>query len=129
MCNEQNKAAIRYWYLVAGAGHVERNAYLHVDRRALGPDSMLAVVTSLRQAFPDIHFIFEDQSVEGECVRTRWTASATRASAALASPSCGPFRVTGRSIERFANGRLVESHANVELPALLYQLDATAIAP
>ena len=126
MRSEQNKAAIRYWYLVAGACNVERNAYLRVDRRALGPDSLLAVVTSLRQALPDIHFAIEDQTIEGDSVSTRWRASATRTGAALAVPLRGPFWASGRSIERFADGWLVESHASVELPALFHQLDAAA---
>ncbi len=123
MSVEQHKAAVRYWYLVAGACSVERNAYLHVDRQALGPASLIAVVTSLRQAFPDIHFAIAEQTVDGENIITHWTACATRSSALLAAPVCTPFHTSGRSVERFAAGRLVCSQVTLDLPDLMQHRD------
>jgi steroid delta-isomerase-like uncharacterized protein len=42
-----------------------------------GPEGVKQFYTTLRAAFPDIHFTIEDQIAEGDRVVTRWTARAT----------------------------------------------------
>lgn len=42
-----------------------------------GREGIKQFYTTLRAAFPDIHFTIEDQIAEGDTVVTRWTARAT----------------------------------------------------
>ena len=57
-----------------------------------GPEGVKQFYTILRAAFPDIHFMIEDQIAHGDKVVTRWSANATH---------LGPFQdipPTGRQV-------------------------------
>lgn len=85
-----------------------------------GPEAYKAFYASLHAAFPDFNVTIEDQIAEGDRVVTRWTASGTH---------LGPFRgipptgnrgaITGITIERLANGKVVECWTNADDLGLL----------
>jgi steroid delta-isomerase-like uncharacterized protein len=69
----------------------------------------------LRQAFPDILFTVEDQVAEGDRVVTRWTARGTHVGEFQGIPPTGRHGIiTGITIERIANGKVVECWTNAD---------------
>lgn len=69
----------------------------------------------LRQAFPDILFTVEDQVAEGDRVVTRWTARGTHVGEFQGIPPTGRHgTITGITIERIANGKVVECWTNAD---------------
>jgi predicted ester cyclase len=81
---------------------------------AVGTDGIKCQAILLRTAFPDLTVTLEDQLAEGDRVASRWTGSGTH-TGPLTLPA-GPVpptdtRITFEEIriDRFANGRIVES--------------------
>lgn len=90
-----------------------------------GPDGVKDFFGMLRRAFPDIHFTIEDQVAEGDRVVTRWTARATHQGEFQGIPPTGKSgTVTGITINRFADGKVVEGWTNLDTLGLLQQLGA-----
>ena len=88
-----------------------------------GREGYTRFYTSLREAFPDIAFAIEDQIVDGDRVVTRWTAHATHTGEFLGIPPTGrQGSVTGITIDRIANGMIVECWTNADELGLLHQL-------
>jgi steroid delta-isomerase-like uncharacterized protein len=78
---------------------------------------------TLRKAFPDIHFTIEDQIVEGDKVVTRWTARGTHQGEFQGIPPTGKHgAITGISIDRIANDKVVECWTSTDDLGLLQQL-------
>ena len=84
-----------------------------------------AVVTMLRNAFPDDHHMIEDLIAEGDKVVVRLTHTGTHQGAFLGLAPTGK-QVTNTSIYifRFADGQLVEAWSNRDDLGLLQQLGA-----
>lgn len=61
----------------------------------------------------DLSFSVEDQIAEGDSVATRWTAVTVPATGLVNTPAdTQEVKVTGISIHRFADGKIVESWDN-----------------
>jgi steroid delta-isomerase-like uncharacterized protein len=90
-----------------------------------GPEGITQFYTTLRVAFPDIHFTIEDQIAGGDRVVTRWTADATHTGEYQGIPPSGKqFRLMGIDIDRLANGKVVECWPIADELGLLQQLGA-----
>ena len=65
---------------------------------------------SYRQAFPDLQPTVEDQVAEGDKVVTRFSARGTHQGATedFGPPTGKRMEITGITIERFADGKIVE---------------------
>jgi steroid delta-isomerase-like uncharacterized protein len=88
-----------------------------------GPDEAKQFFASLRAAFPDIHFTIEDQIAERDKVVTRWSARATHTGDFRGIPPTGKQgHVTGITINRVANGKIVEGWTNLDELGLMQQL-------
>lgn len=96
-------------------------------------DHMLEEAPRLRKAFPDLHYIIEDQICEKDKVVTRWTATGTHRGELTNtlhsnSPTIPPTgkRVSwgGVTISRLAKGKYVEQWNNVDVLSILQQLEA-----
>lgn len=95
----------------------------------LGPEGAKGYFRELRAAFPDIHFTIEDQIAEGDRVVTRWTARATHHGAYQGIRATGkPGVVTGITISRFADGKVVEGWTNFDALGLMQQLGVVPTA-
>jgi steroid delta-isomerase-like uncharacterized protein len=80
---------------------------------------------ALRQAFPDLYVTIEDQIAEGDRVVTRWTACGThRGEFQGILPTGKQGTITGTTIHRLANGKVVECWTNADDLGLLAQLGA-----
>ena len=97
----------------------------HSTAELEGLESARQFVASMRSAFPDFQYTVEDEIAEGDRVVNRWTVSATHEGEFQGIPPTGkPVRITGISIYRVADGRLVEGWTSADMLGLLQQLGA-----
>ena len=94
----------------------------------IGTDGIKMQAALLRAAIPDLTSTLEDQVAEGDRVASRWTGSGTN-TGELHLPT-GAVPPTGRHvsfgeirIDRFENGRIVESWFIPDRMSLWQQLD------
>ena len=74
-------------------------------------------------AFPDEQMTFEDQIAEGEKVVSRMASTATHTGEFQGIPPTGKqIRVTGKGIERIADGKIVERWGVVGMLGVMQQL-------
>ena len=89
-----------------------------------GPEGVKQYIGALRAAFPDLNFTIEDQIAEEDRVVARWVARGTHQAAFNGIPPTGKrVEFSGLSINRFANGKVVEGWMHPDRLGLLQQLD------
>src|SRR5512138_1125301 len=122
MSTETNKAIIRRFFEEAfGQGKLAvLDEILAPDQVSRGPSALPGMppgpegsrilIMAYRSAFPDLHFIVEEQIAEGNTVVTRWTAHGTHNGELAGIPATGKrTTVVGVGIDRIENGKIVES--------------------
>jgi steroid delta-isomerase-like uncharacterized protein len=88
-----------------------------------GPEGLKQSVAGYRGGFPDLRIRIEAQIAEGDLVTTRWTAVGTNSGEFWGqAPTGKQATVTGITIDRIADGRIVESWTNWDTFGLLQQL-------
>jgi steroid delta-isomerase-like uncharacterized protein len=92
-----------------------------------GPQGVMETVRVYSAAFPDHRFTLEETLVAGDKVVVRWTVTG-RHTGPLGGfpPSHRAVTITGLSVFRVANGKIVESWANWDQAGLLQQIGALA---
>ena len=74
-----------------------------------GPESMRALITMLRTAFPDLHFAIEHLVAEGDTVAGRVTLSGTHEGPLMGIPPTGrSVRQASMHFVRFRDGKAIE---------------------
>ena len=135
MSNEENKAIVRRWFAETDKGNAaiidELCAPDYVDHSpplpgmGEGSEGVRRANAALGAAFPDTVHIIEDQIAEGDKVVTRLRGRATFTGEILGIPPNGKVvEITGISIHRIADGKLVEHWANADLLSFMQQLGA-----
>jgi steroid delta-isomerase-like uncharacterized protein len=96
-----------------------------------GPEGFKQFAQVYRGAFPDLHITINDQVAEGDKVASRWTATGTHKGQLMGiAPSGKHATITGMILDRYQNGKLVESWANYDMFGMLQQLGVVpALAP
>jgi steroid delta-isomerase-like uncharacterized protein len=90
-----------------------------------GPEGARQFEAMLHEAFPDYRVTVEDQIAEGDEVATRWTARGTHKGKFQGMPPTGKqITMSGITIFRIANGKLVEGWNKPDLLGMLQQLGA-----
>lgn len=90
-----------------------------------GPEGAKQFEAMLHEAFPDMQVTVEDQIAEGDKVVTRWTCRGTHWGEFQGMPPTGKrMTMSGMTIFRIANGKLVEGWNNPDLLGMLQQLGA-----
>ena len=90
-----------------------------------GPDGFKANIQKYIDGFADAHITVDDQIAEGDKVVTRLRGRATFTGEILGIPPNGKVvEITGISIHRIADGKLVEHWANADLLSFMQQLGA-----
>ncbi len=78
-----------------------------------------------RRAFPDTQFVIDEQIAEGDRVMTRWTAHGTHKGEFPGIPVTGrKAEVSGVQVDRFVNGKIVETWSVFDQLGLMQQLGA-----
>jgi steroid delta-isomerase-like uncharacterized protein len=134
MSTEDNKAIIRRQYEEAineqkldlldeliGPDYVSHDPTLPEPIR--GVEGLKEYAGGYFTAFPDLQFTIEEQIAEGDTVVTRWTARGTHEGELFGiAPTGKRTTTTGVSIERLADGKIVESHDQWDALGLMQQL-------
>jgi steroid delta-isomerase-like uncharacterized protein len=90
-----------------------------------GPEGFIAFAQQIRAAFPDIKTTVEDVFGNDDQVAVRWSANMTHTGGDLGiPPSNRKVHVTGMTMARIANGKIVAGWDNWDQLALLRQIGA-----
>jgi steroid delta-isomerase-like uncharacterized protein len=133
MSTDANKALVRRWFSATDQGNdgivEELCSPDYVDHSpplpgmGTGNTAVRNANAALRAAFPDTVHTVEDQIAEGDKVVTRLRARATFSGEILGIPPNGKVvEITGISIHRVADGKLVEHWANFDSFSFMQQL-------
>jgi steroid delta-isomerase-like uncharacterized protein len=88
-----------------------------------GPESEKKRATIYRTAFPDLRLTIEDIVAEGETVMARWSCRGThKGDLNGIAPTGKQVNISGISIARFANGKMVEGWVNWDALGMMQQL-------
>ena len=88
-----------------------------------GSEGFKQFVTSNLSTFPDIHFTIEDQIAEGDKVATRWTVRGTHKGDLVGiDPTGRQVKMVGISIDRVADGKIIESWESWDALGMMQQL-------
>ncbi len=80
-------------------------------------------VSMFSSAFPNLHHTLEDQIAEGEKVATRFTLRGTHQGPFFGIPPTGKqVHVTGITIHRIVNGKIVEQRVEMDMLGIMQQL-------
>lgn len=133
MSSERNRLlADLVWEEVWHQGHLSRIDELfttdfvrHDPGRELhGTEQNRQFISSLRAAFPDVHYFVEDQIAEGDKVVVRYRFQGTHLGAFQGRPPTGKqVTYTGILIYRIADGKIAEQWTEFDLLGFLRQLD------
>jgi len=92
-----------------------------------GPASEKKRANLYRTAFPDVRLTVEDIIAEGETVTARWSCKGThKGDLSGIAPTGKQFTISGISIARFTNGKMVEGWVNWDALGLMQQLGVVA---
>jgi steroid delta-isomerase-like uncharacterized protein len=101
--------------------------YIHHDASTpdvgRGPEGEKKRATLYRTAFADLRLTVEDIVAEGETVVARWSCrGAHKGDLSGIAPTGKQINITGVSVARFANGKIVEGWVNWDALGLMQQL-------
>ncbi len=138
MSTEENKAIVRRFYEeVMNQGDLsvvdEIVAPHMVDHSPgypeyhTGPEGIKQTVTAYRAAFPDMHDVVEDVIAEGDKVTVRWSGRGTHRGELMGmEPSGKDVTLTGITVYRIEDGKIVERWSEADELGMMRQLDADA---
>lgn len=135
MTTEQNKAVCRQVFddllvegKLAAADEVFSSDYLHHLPSSQGPErrgleAVKEFLSIYRTAFPDLRFAIEHEIAEGDTVVTHWVFRGTHRGDLMGIPPTGKqITVEGATIDRVANGKIVETWDLWDTLGMLQQL-------
>lgn len=132
--SDTNKAAVRrlveeVWNKgnLSVANECLASSYRHHDPSTpeveAGPEGEMKRAMLYRSAFPDLRLTLEDVIAEGDTVAARWSCRATHKGAlGDIAPTGKQVSLTGVSIVRFADGKMIEGWINWDALGMLQQL-------
>lgn len=134
--SDQNKAAARRFFELWESGNADQfdevvaaDAVDHDPQRPFpddrGVEAARKTADMFMAAFPDTTYTIEQQVAEGDLVVTRWIARGTHEGELMGIPATQKsVEVSGIAIDRFSDGKIVESWGNWDTIGLMQQLGA-----
>lgn len=94
---------------------------------AVGPDGFYPFYDRLRAALSEIHVKVQDTFAEGDKLWVRWSCTGKHTGSGLGIPPTGKtISVTGISILRVSNGRMIEGWQNWDMLGMMEQISDRA---
>ena len=133
MSSEQNKAIVRRLIEEPWKGDLKVVDEL-VDRKyvgydpsipepLLGPDGFKENISTYRAAYSDARITVDDQIAEGDKVATRWTGRGKHDGDLMGvGPTGKQVKVSGLTLSRLANGKVIEEYTNWDTFGMMEQL-------
>jgi predicted ester cyclase len=128
----ENEAVIRRWYEeVFNQGRedvideIEAADYLDYSHNppGQGPEGAKKDFRGASATFSDIHYTIDDMLAQGDRVATRWMGHLTHTGSLMGiAPTGKRVTLSGVSIYRLANGKLVETHNAANLLEVFQQI-------
>ena len=108
---------------------VEYQGYAFGGEKAIrGRDEWKKFVNVYFSAFPDIECKIDDMIAEGDKVVCHWTTTGTHKGEFMGiAPTNRRIKVTGITIHRVVNGKIVEGRANWDVMGLFQQLGSLPV--
>jgi steroid delta-isomerase-like uncharacterized protein len=132
---ERNKSLVRREFeeMFSQGGNLDTAAELYAPEYVLhepafgevrGVEAARRFAATYRQAFPNLQTTIEDQVAEGDRVVSRFSASGTHQGETQDfGPATGNHvELTGITIDRFTDGKIVEEWTNFDALGLLQQI-------
>lgn len=100
--------------------------YSHFAEPVQGAEGFKQILTQTFTSFPDLKITPEEPIIEGDQAVVRWTYRATHQQGEIfsISPSGKQIEVSGITIYRIANGKVIEERGVVDNLSLMFQLGA-----
>ena len=95
----------------------------------VGTDAFKEYMISLRTTYPDFNVTFDEQIKSGDTFADRWTVTATNTGPGDFPPTGKKVKVSGASIVKVAEGKIVEEWLYFNQAAMLTQLGFTISPP
>ena len=96
-----------------------------MDTDVAGPEGFKPFVLQLRGAFPDIEVHIEQTVEQGDLIASRWVATMTHQGDHLGPVATNRrVQVTGMSIARLKDGKMIEGWNNWDTMAMMQQIGA-----
>jgi steroid delta-isomerase-like uncharacterized protein len=90
-----------------------------------GPEGVKEFISTYRDAYPDSLITVETQIAEGDLVATRWTGRGTHKGELMGiEPTGKQVTVSGLTLSRVQNGKIVEEFQNWDALGMMQQLGA-----
>jgi steroid delta-isomerase-like uncharacterized protein len=138
MSSEQNKTIVRRFVEESWKGNLDivdeltARDYVGHDpanpEPVRGPEGVKTFISTYRAAFPDTRITVEDQLAQDDLVATRWTSRGTQKGELMGiEPTGKQVSVSGVTISRLVDGKVVEEFHNWDTFGLMQQLDAIPV--
>ncbi len=132
---QKNKAAVRQFIEetlnqgnIDAAGHFMHDDVVELDPfpgQGPGLNGLKGVLRMLRSAFPDMHWIVEEQIGEQDKILTRFSWSGTHNGEFMGIPPTEkPVEIRGMVIDHFKDGKIKETRILMDSLGLLQQVGA-----
>jgi predicted ester cyclase len=106
-------------YELYPANHVNHSNNVH------GPDEWKQHMASFRAAFSDPHYTIDFQIAEGDMIMNYWTLRQTHTGELWGIPASGKeVTISGMSVGRIVDGKIVEEWTVVDLFRMMLQIGA-----
>ena len=135
--SEENKVLTRRSWLIVAEGNLDtlEDALAEVyaedivvhepDEDVRGVEGLKQFVSMIRSAIPDLHITLEDDIAEGDKVVSRWRAQGTHQGELMGiAPTGNQVMITGITIHRIEEGKIVEEWENWDALGLMQQIGA-----
>ena len=133
MSSEQNKMIVRRLLEEPWKGDlgvvdelIDRNYVGHdpaIPEPLRGPDGFKENVSTYREAYSDAQITVDEQIAEGDKVATRWTARGKHDGDLMGvAPTGKQVKVSGLTLSRLANGKVIEDYTNWDTFGMMQQL-------
>ena len=137
--SEENKALTRRSWLIVSEGSLETlgdvlqevyadDIVMHEpDEDVRGIEGLKQFVSMIRSALPDLRITLEEDIAEGNKVVSRWGAQGTHQGELMGiAPTGNHVAITGITIHRIEEGKIVEEWENWDALGLMQQIGAVA---
>ena len=132
MSEEENKTFVRRWNEELWKGNqtiFDECIASNCDFHGGSSQQLQEIVNEFRHAFPDMTLTIEEVIAEGDKVVSRWTIHGTHKGNLITpygrvSPTGKQVTYTGISINRIANGKIVDDRFEGDVLGLLQQVGA-----
>jgi len=135
--SEENKVLTRRSWVIVAEGNLDtledalaevyaEDIVLHEpDEDVRGMEGLKQFVTMIRSAIPDLRITLEEDIAEGDKVVSRWRAQGTHQGELMGiAPTSNQVTITGITIHRIEEGKIVEEWENWDALGLMQQIGA-----